>query len=150
MRRNIIETIIAGLVLVVGLGFLAYVLNATEQRGFAGYALQARFHDAPSLKPGAEVRIAGVAVGRVSAVTLDMKRFDVLVDFQVSEQVKLPVDSEAVLSFDGALGDAILVLRPGQEATLLQAGERVRRTVSPVNVVDQLGRFIFAGDSDDF
>jgi phospholipid/cholesterol/gamma-HCH transport system substrate-binding protein len=150
MHRNIIETIVAGLVLVVGLGFLAYVLNATEHRDTAGYPLQARFQDAPSLKPGAEVRIAGVAVGRVSAVTLDMQRFDVLVDFQLSMQVKLPADSEASLSFDGALGDAILVLRPGQDATILQAGERVRNTVSPVNVVDQLGRFMYAGEDDDF
>lgn len=150
MSRNIIETIVAGLVLVVGLGFLAYVLNATEQKSFAGYPLQARFQDAPSLKPGAEVRIAGVAVGRVTGVTLDMKRYDVLVEFQVSERVKLPADSEAVLSFDGVLGDAIVVLRPGKDGTLLQAGERVRRTVSPVNVVDELGRFIFAGEADDF
>ena len=150
MRRNIIETIVAGLVLVVGLGFLAYVLNATDQRDFDGYPLQARFQDAPSLKPGAEVRIAGVAVGRVTAVALDMKRFDVVVDFQLSVQVKLPADSEATLGFDGAFGDAVLVLRPGQDPTILQAGERVRNTVSPVNVVDQLGRFIFAGESDDF
>jgi phospholipid/cholesterol/gamma-HCH transport system substrate-binding protein len=150
MHRNIIETIVAGLVLVVGLGFMVYVLNATEPARFSGYPLQARFQDAPSLKPGAEVRIAGVAVGRVTGVTLDMKRYDVLVDLQVSDRVKLPADSEAILSFDGVLGDAIVVLRPGQETTLLQAGERVRNTVSPVNVVDQLGRYIFAGEADDF
>jgi phospholipid/cholesterol/gamma-HCH transport system substrate-binding protein len=150
MRRNIIETIIAGLVLVVGLGFLVYVLNATEQASFSGYPLQARFQDVPSLEPGAEVRIAGVAVGRVTGVTLDIKRYDVLVDFQVSDRVKLPADSEASISFDGVLGDAIIVLRPGREGTLLQSGERVRHTVSPVNVVDQLGRFIFAGEADDF
>jgi phospholipid/cholesterol/gamma-HCH transport system substrate-binding protein len=150
MHRNIIETIIAGLVVVVGLGFLAYVLNATEQRSFAGYALQARFQDAPSLKPGADVRIAGVAVGRVTGVTLDIKRYDVLVEFQLAKKVKLPVDSEASISFDGVLGDAFIVLRLGQEGTLLQAGERVRNTVSPVNVVDQLGRYIFAGEADDF
>jgi phospholipid/cholesterol/gamma-HCH transport system substrate-binding protein len=150
MRRNIIETIIAGLVLVVGLGFMVYVLNATQPTRFSGYPLQARFQDAPSLKPGAEVRIAGVAVGRVTGVALDMKRYDVLVDFQVSDKVKLPADSEAILSFDGVLGDAIVVLRPGQGATVLQAGERVRNTVSPVNVVDQLGRYIFAGEADDF
>lgn len=150
MRRNIIETIVAGLVLLVGLGFLAYVLDTTEQSRFSGYPLQARFQDAPSLKPGAEVRIAGVAVGRVTRVTLDIKRYDVLVDLEVSEKVKLPADSVAELSFDGVLGDGIIVLRPGTEATLLQAGERVRRTVSPVNVVDQLGRYIFVGESDDF
>jgi len=150
MRRNIIETIVAGLVLVVGLGFLVYVLERTEQRSFDGYPLQARFEDAPTLKAGAEVRIAGVAVGRVVRVTLDIKRYDVLVDFEVAQTVRLPVDSEALLSFDGVLGDGIVVLRPGQETTVLQSGERVRRTVSPVNVVDQLGRFIFAGEADDF
>jgi phospholipid/cholesterol/gamma-HCH transport system substrate-binding protein len=150
MRRNIIETIIAGVVLLVGLGFLVYVLESTEQEGFAGYALQARFEDAPSLKQGAEVRIAGVRVGRVTGVALDRKRFDVLVDFEVAEQVKLPTDSQVLLGFDGVVGDAILILKPGQESAVLQAGDRVRRTVSPVNIVDQLGRFIFAGQGDDF
>jgi phospholipid/cholesterol/gamma-HCH transport system substrate-binding protein len=150
MRRNIIETIIAGLVLVVGLGFLVYLWQSTEPERFASYPLQARFEDAPSLKQGAEVRIAGVRVGRVTAVALDRKRFDVLVDFEVAEMVKLPTDSQVVLGFDGVVGDAILVLKPGQESALLQAGDRVRRSVSPVNIVDQLGRYIFAGDADDF
>jgi phospholipid/cholesterol/gamma-HCH transport system substrate-binding protein len=151
MRRNIIETIIAGLVLIVGLGFLVYVVDSTEQEHFAGYALQARFEDAPSLKAGAEVRIAGVLVGRVTGVALDRKRFDVLVDFEVAEQVKLPTDSQVVIGFDGVIGDAILILKPGQESAVLQAGDRVRRTVSPVNIVDQLGRFIFTGAAaDDF
>lgn len=150
MHRNIIETIIAGLVLVVGLGFLVYVLDSTEQERFAGYALHARFEDAPALKRGAEVRIAGVRVGRVTGVALDRKRFDVLVDFEVAEQVKLPTDSQVVIGFDGVVGDAVLILKPGQESAVLQPGERVRRSVSPVNIVDQLGRFIFAGQADDF
>jgi len=150
MRRNIIETIVAGLVLLVALGFLVHVFERTDRRSFAGYPLQARFHEAPSLKAGAEVRIAGVAVGRVTRVTLDVQLYDVLVDFQLSEAVKLPADSEAVLSFDGVVGDGVIVLRPGNDPTILQAGDRVRRTVSPTNVVDELGRFIFAGESDDF
>ena len=47
----------------------------------AGSSYSAEFSEAAGLKPGNEVRIAGVKVGKVTSVDLDGDR--VLVDFKV-------------------------------------------------------------------
>lgn len=153
MRRNIIETVVAGVVLLVAAAFLVFVIDQTTPESFEGYALTARFEDAPTLAPGAEVRIAGVAIGRVTAVTLDLQRFEVEVSLLVRNDLALASDSQAIMTFDGLMGGAVIELKPGRAAERLKAGDRIRRTQSPVNIVDQFGRFIYGQGSaapDDF
>ncbi len=151
MRRNLIETIVAAIVLLVAGAFVVFVVDQTQPPSVEGYALTARFAQAPTLTAGAEVRIAGVAVGRVQRVDLDAKRYDVEVAMVILPQVKLASDTQAVISYDGLLGDAVVMLRPGRSGELLAAGDRIRDTESPVNIVDQFGRYIFGGSvPDDF
>jgi len=149
MRRNIIETVVAGVVLLVAAAFLIFVYDQTQPESFEGYALTARFEDAPTLQPGADVRVAGVTVGRVTAVTLDMQRFEVEVALLVRNDLSLASDSKAVMTFDGLMGSGIVELKPGKGADRLKAGDRIRQTESPVNLIDQFGRFIYGeGQSD--
>lgn len=154
MRRNIIETVVAGVVLLVAAAFLVFVIGQTRPTRFEGYGLSARFEDAPTLEAGDEVRIAGVAVGQVTAVTLDLQRFEVEVALTVRQDLSLATDTRAVMTFDGLIGGAIIELKPGQGAEKLKAGDRIRATESPVNVIDQFGRFIYgdsgAAPADDF
>lgn len=151
MRRNLIETIVAGIVILIAGAFALFVVDQTRPPDFDGYSLTARFADAPTLRAGAEVRIAGVAVGRVSRVELDGKRFDVEVAMVIRPEVTLPADTKAVLTFDGLLGNAVIALEPGRSEERMAAGDRIRDTESPINVVDQFGRFIYgAGSDDDF
>jgi len=152
MRRNVIETVVAGVVILVAAAFLIFVVDQTRAERIEGYQLWARFADAPTLRPGAEVRIAGVPVGRVVAVALDHQRYDVRVDLMVQQDVALARDTRAIIGFDGLLGDAIVVLEPGRAAERLAAGDRIVDTESPVNVIDQFGRFIYGDSSaaDDF
>lgn len=152
MRRNLIETIVAAMVLLIAGAFALFVVDQTRPPDFEGYALTARFADAPTLRPGAEVRIAGVAVGRVSRVELDGKRFDVEVEMVIRPEVALASDTKALLTFDGLLGNAVIALTPGRSDERLAASDRIRDTESPTNVVDQFGRFLYGdgGDDDDF
>jgi phospholipid/cholesterol/gamma-HCH transport system substrate-binding protein len=153
MRRNIIETVVAGVVLLVAGFFLVFALDRTRPPSFEGYELTARFADAPTLEAGAEVRIAGVTVGRVTKVSLDMQRYEVDVALLVRDDLKLASDSRLVMTFDGLMGGGILVLKPGRGGETLKPGDRIRNTESPVNVVDQFGRFLYGdsgGQGDDF
>ena len=153
MRRNLIETIVAGMVILIAGAFALFVVDQTSPPDFDGYVLTARFADAPTLRAGADVRIAGVAVGRVSRVNLDAQRFDVEVEMVIRPDISLPSDTKALLTFDGLLGDAVIALKPGRAEELLAADDRIRDTESPTNVVDQFGRFLYgegAGAEDDF
>lgn len=143
MRHNIIETIIAGAVILVAAAFLYFVLDRTKVEAFTSYPLEARFYDAPGLAKGAEIRIAGVTVGRVTDITLDMDRVEVIVAMEVQEGLMLPKDTRASIGYDGLLGDAVLVLHPGQASETFAPGERITKTSAPENVVDQIGHYVF-------
>ena len=98
MRHNIIETLVAGTVILVAMLFLLFVLDRTQPETVKSYPLEARFYDAPGLPVGAQVRIAGVPVGEVTAVRLDTEQYVVMVDLMIHEGVLLPSDTLAPAS----------------------------------------------------
>ena len=151
MRHNIIETLVAGAVIIVAALFLLFVLDRTQPETVKSYPLEARFYDAPGLPVGAEVRIAGVQVGQVVGVRLDPQEYVVLVDLMIHDDVLISSDTVAEITYDGLLGDGILKLTPGVLKDVLPPGGRIKKTVAPENVIDQIGHFIYGtGVSDDF
>ncbi|GAB5469521.1 MAG: outer membrane lipid asymmetry maintenance protein MlaD [Rhodospirillales bacterium] len=146
MHRSLIETVLAATVLLVAAGFVLYTMNATGQRSGEAYDIKANFTQTPGLQAGATVQVAGVPVGYVSRVAVDPVTFDVEVRMEIDRDVALPVDSYATLSSDGALGGTEVQLHRGQAETNLQLGGFIVRTYSPVNLVDQVGRFIYGSD----
>ena len=130
-------------VLVVAAGFLAYAVANTGRGGGGGTMLTARFDNAGALPAGAEVRIAGVPVGRVVDSTIDAKTFQAVVRFTIQPTIKLPSDSSATVSTGGLLGSPFLSLAPGGSETDLKDGGQVTITQGATNLEDLLGKFIF-------
>ncbi len=146
MRRNIIETVLAAVVLLVAGSFVLFAINITDQRSDDSYDIKANFVQTPGLLEGAAVQVAGVPVGYVSRVAVDPVTFDVEVRMEIDQDVRLPVDSSASLTEDGALGGTIVQLHRGKAEANLELGGFITNTVSPVNLVDQIGRFIYGSD----
>ena len=65
MGRNLVETLMGAVVLVVAGLFLAFAYSVTNVRTNGGYELEARFDRIDGLAVGADVRIAGIRVGSV-------------------------------------------------------------------------------------
>ncbi len=90
--------------------------------GFAffkqGYKLHAYFKNAQELKPGAEVRMAGVRVGNVSSIQLTndqvMVTLNLNKDLEKKGQVK--TDSKATIKFTGLLGQNCVAIDFGTSA----------------------------------
>jgi phospholipid/cholesterol/gamma-HCH transport system substrate-binding protein len=153
MRRNIIETVIGALVLLVAFGFVAFVFQRTSMERVSGYQVIAQFDDASGLLPGTDVRLAGVKIGTVASQRLDGERFTAVVTMNVDDSIKLPTDTSARIIPDGLLGGNYVALDPGGEDDNIEAGGEIVYTQGAINVVDLLGRFIFsaaesAGESD--
>ena len=68
MGRNVVETIVGALVLVVACAFVVYAFSKSDRAGPDGYELVARFGRIDGLKRGADVTLSGVKVGNVRAV----------------------------------------------------------------------------------
>ena len=143
-RHSAVEIVTGAAVLLVAGGFLVYaVANTGQHLGGSSYDLHASFDHVDGLSPGAEVRIAGVRVGSVEAITLDTKTFNADVAFSVQNGVRLTTDSSATVSTDGLLGGKYLALATGGEDTTIAPGGKITITQGSVNLEELIGKYIF-------
>lgn len=143
MRRNIIETIMGAVVLVVAAAFIVIAFSSGEVAQVSGYEVIAEFDDATGVSSGSDVRMAGVKIGSVHSLQLDPDTFFANVSMSIDESVQLPVDTSARILSDGLLGNTYIALEPGGDTENLPAGGRIEYTQGAVNLVDLLGRFVF-------
>lgn len=144
MRRNVIETVLGGVVLAVAGFFLVFAYSSADLRKVDGYELTAAFNSIAGLQAGADVRISGVKVGTVSALTLDPGTYRAVVHMSIDRSIKLTTDTAAVVASESMLGGKFLALEPGGEDTFLPPGGRVQFTQSTPGIEQLLGQVIFS------
>jgi len=144
MRRNVIETVMGGVVLIVAAMFVGIAFQSGTVTAPDGYQLVAKFDDASGLGPGSEVRMSGVKIGTVHSQDLDPETFFAVVTLNISDSYKMPRDTSARIIADGLLGSNFIALEPGGDEEMLEPGEEITFTQGSINVVDLLGRFIFS------
>lgn len=145
MKQSRLELIV-GVFVLVGLAAVAYLALRIGGGALVGadtYTLKARFANSGGLKPGSNVLIAGVAVGRVESVALNPVDYSALIGFSLRKEVKLPVDSIASIKTSGLIGDKFLALSPGSEEEMLAAGALISDTESTVDLESLISRFAF-------
>jgi phospholipid/cholesterol/gamma-HCH transport system substrate-binding protein len=96
----------------------------------------AYFAEAGGIKPGSDVRVSGVGVGRVSDIHL--ARTKVLVNFTVREDVELGDRTEAAIKTETVLGTKFLELTPRGDGKLTGTIP-IERTSSPYDLPTALG-----------
>ncbi len=148
MNRNVIETVMGAVVLLVAGFFLFFAYTTSNVKSVSGYTLEARFTSTGGLAAGSDVRISGVKVGTVTQQYLDSQTYQAVVRMEIDSNVKLPRDTTASIASESLLGGRYLKLDPGGEEDKLKAGDRIEYTQSAVNLEDLLGRFIFNSSSD--
>lgn len=145
MRRNLIETVLGGVVLLVAGLFLVFAYSNASLRTVSGYELLAKFDRVDGLNQGSDVKVSGIKVGTITGQTIDPQSYLAVVRFSVDPRIKLPVDSAAEVVSEGLLGSKYLSLVPGADAKSLQPGQEIRFTQSPVNLESLIGQLIFSG-----
>jgi len=144
MRRNVIETVLGGVVLAVAGFFLFFAYTSSDVRTVGGYPLEARFSSTGGLQPGADVRISGVKVGTVTGQYLDKASYQAVLRMEIDPGIRLPRDTTASIASESLLGGRYLNLQPGGDEEMLEPNERIAYTQSAVNLEELLGRFIFS------
>ena len=144
MRRNVIETVLGAVVLIVALVFLVFAYKSAKVKTTEGYAVHAFFSNTGPLQKGADVKISGVKVGNVSNLVLDAKSYRADVTMVIQPDIKLPDDSSAAIASAGLMGDSFINIVPGGADTNLKEGAIIVMTQPSVDLVDMLGKFIFS------
>ncbi|WP_155769976.1 MCE family protein, partial [Mycobacterium asiaticum] len=126
---------VMGTVIVTCVVIVAFQYNKLPfVNGYNDYA--AYFSEAGGIKPGNQVRVSGVGVGRVSDIRLDGTK--VRVGFTVRKGVELGDRTEAAIKTETILGSKMLELTP-RGSGRLRATIPLERTTSPYDLPDALG-----------
>lgn len=143
MKRNVIETVLGAVVLIVAGVFLAFAYTSADLRPVAGYRVEARFNAVDGLTVGNDVRVGGVKIGSVVGQHIDLQEYRAVVVMSIRPDVTLPEDSVAVVSSEGLLGGKYIRIDPGASETRIAAGGEIRNTKDIVSLEEMLGKMIF-------
>jgi phospholipid/cholesterol/gamma-HCH transport system substrate-binding protein len=145
MQKNILETIMGAVVLVVAGAFLVFAYRGSDVRVEDGYTVTARFANASGVALGSDVRIGGIKVGVISDLSLDPTRYEAVVAMQIGKSTQLPKDSSAAIVSSGLLGEKFIQITPGGDEAMLADGGKIEFTQSAVNLEELIGKFVFSG-----
>lgn len=91
---------VAVIAALVGAAFMVGILHIFEST----YSVKAVFSDASGVRVGDDVRVAGVKVGRVTAIEADRERGNVVIHLAVESAVELGSKATAEVGLDTLLG----------------------------------------------
>jgi phospholipid/cholesterol/gamma-HCH transport system substrate-binding protein len=148
MNRKTLEMWV-GLFVAAGLAALAMLAfkvgNLATADVLDGYALTARFNNIGGLKVKSPVTMAGVRVGRVSAITFDQDKYQAVVKMDIDGRYKtIPADTIATILTSGLLGEQYIGLEPGGDDTYLKAGDTLFKTQDALVLEKMIGQFLFS------
>ncbi|WP_394204412.1 outer membrane lipid asymmetry maintenance protein MlaD [Shewanella waksmanii] len=149
--------ILVGLFLLSGLAaFLVLVFNVANvdvKTGQSQYTLYAEFSNIGGLKVRSPVKVGGVVVGRVKAITLDEQSLLPVVELAIDSQYdQFPETSSLSILTSGLLGEQFLGLTPGffdEDIEMLANGDRIYDTHSALVLEDLIGQFLYSVKSKD-
>ncbi len=130
----------------VALFFLSMkVSNLSTMAGGEGYPIIARFDNIGSLKVRSPVTMAGVRIGRVSAIGFDKETYEAVVTMNIEDQYDtIPDDTFAKIFTAGLLGEQYIGLDPGGSEKYLKAGDQIHLTQSALVLEEIIGQFLFS------
>lgn len=148
MKQSNIELSVGAFVLlgIIAIVWFAIQAGAGVAIGGSTYEVNARFTNIGGLKPGSQVFIAGVPVGRVEKIDLD-SQYAAIVRINVKEEVHLPTDTIASIKTSGLIGDKFIALAPGADSRNLPPGGMIIDTESAMDLESLIRRFAFGSVS---
>lgn len=146
MQNRALET---GVGLFLLAGILALLLLALRVSGLSAsttadsYKLYANFDNIAGLTVRAKVTMAGVTIGKVTAIDLDHDTFTGRVTMELDKRVNnLPSDSTASILTAGLLGEKYVGISVGGDDKLLKDGGTIHDTQSSLVLEDLIGKFL--------
>jgi len=146
MQNRTLET---GVGLFLLAGILALLLLALRVSGLSAsttndsYKLYANFDNIAGLTVRAKVTMAGVTIGKVTAIDLDHDTFMGRVTMEVDKRVNnLPSDCTASILTAGLLGEKYIGISVGGDDQLLKDGGTIHDTQSSLVLEDLIGKFL--------
>jgi len=147
MNKAAIETAV-GIFVLIGIlcvGYLTVKLGKMEIMGRDYYHVNARFDSVTGLKAGSSIEMAGVPIGEVEAISLDIERQVAHVRLKIQSEVAITDDVIASVKTQGLIGDKYIKLSPGGSDMVLQPGDTIIETESSMDIEELISKYVFGG-----
>ena len=144
MKNSMLETLIGALVVAIAAIFFIFAYQ-TSGKGAAsgGIRLTAEFDNAEGVNVGTDVRMAGVKIGTVLAMSLNPENFQAAVTMGVDPKVVLTEDATAKVTAEGLLGSKFISLEQGGADAKLADGGVISNTQGAVDVWSLISQAMF-------
>lgn len=149
MRKNLIETVMGGVVLFVAALFIVFAYSKAEVGKVEGYEIKAKFDRIDGILAGSDVRMSGIKIGTVTSSALDPKTYFANVSMNIRSDIRIPEDTSIAVSSDGLLGDKFLALSPGGADEMLPPGGEITTTQGSIDLMGLVGQMIFSQTNKD-
>ena len=141
--------LLTGILAILVLGIK--VADSRMGSGSDTYVLSARFDNVGGLKIRSAIKVGGVVVGRVAAISLD-EDFSPVVVMHIESRFNRFSDSSSVpILTSGLLGEQFIGLTPGfidEDSEILLEGGVIEDTRSAMVLEDLIGQFLY-GNNDE-
>lgn len=131
---------IFALIAIAAMSFLSIRLGRLDLFNPPGYTLYAIFDNITGLKARDRVEIAGVSVGKVSALSLHNQRPQV--SMQLDDGIEVYEDATAAIKTTGIIGDKYVAITPGSGGNKLKNGDTIRHTKPAFVLEDAIRQLI--------
>ncbi len=136
--------LIVGIFVIVGIVafvYLSVTLGDIKLFGNNNYNVFASFDSVTGLKVGAKVEIAGVEVGKVAGIKLDVDQ--AVVEMNILKDVKISDDSVASIRTQGIIGDKYVKLSLGGSEEYIENAGDIFETESAISLEELVSKYIF-------
>ena len=143
IKGQIFETIIGAFILIIAGWFIFSVVSKSENifPNEDEVKYTASFFDASGIRVGSEIKLAGVNIGRVIDVSLNADTYSAEVILAINSNIRVPDDSEAIITSEGLLGSNFVSITPGGSNQFLQPNEKFVYTQGAINLNNLLQKF---------
>src|SRR5208337_5163699 len=130
---------------IIALAILSLSLGKMSIFPAPGYTLYASFDNISGLKPGDQVQLDGVQIGKV--LQIGLKDFRARVAMHVNQGVEIDKDAIAAIKTSGIIGDKYVSIALGPSDQYLANGDTIRQTQSAFVLEDAIGQLINSSGS---
>ncbi|CAD6872928.1 outer membrane lipid asymmetry maintenance protein MlaD [Methylomonas fluvii] len=147
MQHSKTQDTLVGFFVASGISALFYmalqVSNLGSYSSDDSYTVIAHFQNSGGLKVKSPVSVAGVRIGRVSAIRLDKDSHESVVEMRIESQYNnLPSDSGVSIYTAGLLGEQYVSLDPGSSDEYLKDKSTIDITSSAIVLEEMIGKFM--------
>lgn len=147
MKKTTIDTCVGIFVLIgiASVGYLTIKLGKMEWIGQNHYSIFANFDSITGLRKGGQIEMAGVQIGHIAAISLDLEKQVAVVEMKIQNEVVLTDDVIASVKTTGLIGDKYIKLSPGGSDEILKPGDLITETESALDLEELVSKYVFGG-----